>query len=41
MEYQVTKIETYWVTAEDAESAAKIVKSGKARPESTEYEVNG
>lgn len=41
MEYQVTKIETYWVTAEDAQEAAKIVQQGKARPENTEYEVNG
>ena len=41
MEYQVTVIETYWVTASDAKQAEAIVRKGKIKPEETTIEVNG
>ena len=40
MEYQVTKVITYWVTAETREEALKKVKSGKVKPESEYLEAN-
>jgi ADP-ribosylglycohydrolase len=40
VEYQITKIETYWVTAETVEVAMAAVKSGKVKPEEVNYESN-
>lgn len=40
MEYQITKIETYWVMAETKEIAMTVVKSGKVKPEEVHYESN-
>jgi len=40
MEYQVTKVVTYWVQAETQEEAIKKVKSGRVKPESEYLEAN-
>jgi len=40
MEYQVSKIETYWVHAQNQELALMQVKDGMVDPEQIDYEVN-
>jgi hypothetical protein len=40
MEYQVTKVITYWVMAETREEALAKVKAGKVKAESEYLEAN-
>mgnify|MGYP003349891854 CR=1 FL=1 len=40
MEYQVSKVTTYWVVADSQEEAIAKVKAGKVKPESEYLEAN-
>jgi hypothetical protein len=40
MEYQVTRVTTYWVKAESQEQAIAKVKAGKVKSESEYLEAN-
>jgi hypothetical protein len=40
MEYQVTKVVTYWVQAESRDEALAKVKAGKVKPSEQYLEAN-